>query len=338
MRNRNNLSGIIWGLVILGFILGSDGLLTLFIIAAIVIAITVAAVNSSKKNDQQTYSSRKNYQKTYGGTNSFSASKNKMSANELAEINIFLRGWFRDKRSLPIGTNIDLRIHGSQYTTLTSLDVYRDNTYICTLSEFRNRYPDSYGEIMKELSTLAKKYEAKNTADVFDAETVETKQEKKPEQPSQKQEAAKDAAYYINEINQLNDDIPDDDISNGLFETASLLKQIDMLEEKFPRAKNKLSKLYEYYLPILVRILKQYVNLQAAKTDPAYEETSKKLKRTISLINDAMKNIISSMTDEDFMNLSADISTLEAVLQKDGLTSDSNITMTNASKDGGIDE
>ena len=33
-----------------------------------------------------------------------------------------------------------------------------------------------------------------------------------------------------------------------------------------------------------------------------------------------MKNIISSMTDQDFINLSADISTLEAVLKKDGLT------------------
>ena len=83
-----------------------------------------------------------------------------------------------------------------------------------------------------------------------------------------------------------------------------------------------LDKLYEYYLPILTRILSQYDNLQAAKTDPSYEETRLKLNRTIKLINDAMKTIISNMTDQDFMNLAADISTLEAVLQKDGLTSE----------------
>lgn len=333
MRNRNGLSGLLWGLIILGFILGSDGMLTLFIILAIVIAITVVAVNSSKKSDQNTYT--RNYQKTYGSKNTYTTSRNRMSANENAKINIFLRDWFSDKRSLPIGTNIDLRIHGSQYTTISSLDVYRDNTYICTLSEFRNRYPDSYGEIMKELLELAKKYDVRNSSDVFDAETSETKkQPEKTEAAREEKEIRKDAKYYADEINQLNSDIPDEDISNGLYETASLLKEIDMLEEKFPRAKNKLSKLYEYYLPILVRILKQYVRLQAAKTDPSYEETSKKLKRTISLINDAMKNIISSMTDEDFMNLSADISTLEAVLQKDGLTSDSNITMTGSGRDG----
>ena len=44
-----------------------------------------------------------------------------------------------------------------------------------------------------------------------------------------------------------------------------------------------------------------------------------KLKKTIGLINEAMKTIISGMTDRDFINLSADMSTLEAVLQKDGL-------------------
>ena len=57
-----------------------------------------------------------------------------------------------------------------------------------------------------------------------------------------------------------------------------------------------------------------------ATSDPAYGETKEKLSNTIQLINTAMKNIISSMTDQDFINLSADISTLEAVLKKDGLT------------------
>jgi hypothetical protein len=130
----------------------------------------------------------------------------------------------------------------------------------------------------------------------------------------------------MEEISRLNDDIPDEKISNGLYETCALLKQIQTLEERFPNSRNKLDKLYEYYLPILVRILKQYDNLQAAQTDPSYETTKEKLTRTITLINDAMKTIISSLTDQDFINLSADISTLEAVLQKDGLTSDGQIS------------
>ena len=34
-----------------------------------------------------------------------------------------------------------------------------------------------------------------------------------------------------------------------------------------------------------------------------------------------MKNMIASYTDQDFINLSADMATLNAVLKKDGLTS-----------------
>ena len=47
-----------------------------------------------------------------------------------------------------------------------------------------------------------------------------------------------------------------------------------------------------------------------------------------------MKTIISSLTDQDFINLSADISTLEAVLQKDGLTSDGRIEKTGGQDNG----
>ena len=142
------------------------------------------------------------------------------------------------------------------------------------------------------------------------------KEEVKAEEPSSS------AQTYIDQINALNDTIPDEEISNGLFETCALLKQAQKLETTFPASKGKLKKLYEYYLPILVRILKQYDALQTAQTDPNYEETKEKLGKTVVLINDAMKNMIASYTDQDFINLSADMATLNAVLKKDGLTSD----------------
>jgi nicotinate (nicotinamide) nucleotide adenylyltransferase len=202
--------------------------------------------------------------------------------------------------------------------------------YGTILDDFGKRYPDSYDEILSELVRLSESQNMND--DVFEAEvtpvvTEVKKEDRKQEKQEVKTETAprKTAQKYMEEISRLNDDIPDENISNGLYETCALLKQIQTLEERFPNSRNKLDKLYEYYLPILIRILKQYDNLQAAQTDPSYEETKAKLNRTLTLINDAMKTIISSMTDADFINLSADISTLEAVLQKDGLTKDSQI-------------
>ena len=269
-------------------------------------AITFAAVSSSKRQEQyrQTNYRRAN-QNTYYRANR----QAKYSAAQMAKINVYLRSWFKSRKSLPLGSNFDLRIHGQRYASLASLDVYRDNQLICSLNDFGRRYPDSYDEILNELVKISENGKAE---DIIDVEATETK----------KEEVKKGAQAFMDEIASLNNNIPDEGITNGLHETYALLKQIQNLEQRFPKSKDKLNKLYEYYLPILVRILRQYDNLQAAQTDPAYLETKEKLNRTINLINDAMKTIISSLTDQDFINLSADISTLEAVLQKDGLTND----------------
>lgn len=321
MRNRRNGS-FIW-IIFLIFIFsgGLSALFPLLLIIGVVMAITMGAVQSSNREESVRNESYRRADSYYRA-----GSTQKYSAAQMAKINVYLRSWFRTRRSLPIGSNIDLRIHGERYASLASLDVYRNNTYICSLSDFGRRYPDSYNEILKELSTLSEQGHAAD-AEVIDVEATDTvKKEEKKEAPKQEEKKVKGSQDFIDEINRLNDDIPDENISNGLYETCALLKQIQTLEERFPASKDKLKKLYEYYLPILVRILKQYDNLQAAQTDPSYETTKEKLTRTITLINDAMKTIISSLTDQDFINLSADISTLEAVLQKDGLTSDGQIS------------
>lgn len=325
MRRRRN--DMFW-IFILFFFLGGGSLFPLLLILGAVVAIAFAAVNSSNKKEsyddsyRRGYSRSGSYSRTGTGTSAFSAS-------ETAKINVYLRRWFANHNTIAVNDRLHLRLHGSRYASLSSLDVYRDGTYICNMDDFRRRYPDSYEEMLKILLRNAEtnSYGTAYTAnEVYDAEVVEKPAEKPAPKKEEKKEPQKTAKTYIEEITALNNDIPDEEITNGLYETTLLLKQINELEQRFPKSKDKLKKLYEYYLPIMVRILKQYEALQNAKYEPTYEETRSKLNRTIKLINDAMKTIITSMTDQDFINLSADISTLEAVLQKDGLTSEGNIS------------
>lgn len=320
MRRGNN-SWWIW--LILFIILGGGigALLPLFLIIAVVIAIAMASVSSYKKQDSFT----QNFSNftTYKRNGSYQRSESESS--KLAKINMYLRKYFRTRNSVTVIDNIELRLREEKFASLASLDVYRNNSLICSFNDYQRRYPESYSAIIEDLLRLSNNAPIQD--EVFDAEVVENpQQQEQPKQNTTKQ--TKNSQYYIDEINGLNNDIPDEEISNGLYETCSLLKQIQTLEEKFPNSKDKLKKLYEYYLPILIKILKQYRNLQYAKTDPSYEETKNKLTRTIHLINDAMSKIISSMTDEDFINLSADISTLEAVLKKDGLTEEGTMSAT----------
>ena len=323
MRRRSGGNDFIWIIfLILLFSGGIGAIFPLLMIVGVIMAITFAAVSSSRRQEEIR---RANYRRAQGTTSAYYRANQQSSRNaaQMAKINVYLRSWFRNRKSIPIGSNFELRIHGQRYASLASLDVYRDNQLICSLNDFGRRYPDSYNEIIDELAKMAANGKVE---EVIDVEATTSKKEEAPKKKS--------AQAFMDEINALNNNIPDEAITNGLHETYALLKQIQSLEQRFPKSKDKLNKLYEYYLPILVRILRQYDNLQAAQTDPSYLETKEKLNRTINLINDAMKTIISSLTDQDFINLSADISTLEAVLQKDGLTSDGRIEKTGGQSNG----
>lgn len=295
----------IFGTLILAMIFGSmiiDNLLPIIVGLAVIGAIGVLSSKYSDSHTQTTRTRRTTY--TAGR-------RRDISASDEARVNVYLRKYFQLHDRLQISEQISLQMKSSNGTPLSNLEVYENGRYVCGFDAFRNRYPGTYSSILKELVRLsAQPVEEPET--VIDAEVTEHTEEA----PKKKE---KDSQYYMETITALNVNIPDEEISNGLYETTALLKQIHDLEERFPDSKDKLDKLYEYYLPILTRILKQYENLQNAKTDPSYGETKEKLKKTIGLINEAMKTIISGMTDRDFINLSADMSTLEAVLQKDGL-------------------
>ena len=85
----------------------------------------------------------------------------------------------------------------------------------------------------------------------------------------------------------------------------------------------KVTKLYDYYLPILVSALEKYKKLQDSKViNDDFKQTEAGLIKTIVLINEALKTIIGSMQEDDYMNINADVSTLQSLLKKDGYGSD----------------
>jgi bisphosphoglycerate-dependent phosphoglycerate mutase len=68
--------------------------------------------------------------------------------------------------------------------------------------------------------------------------------------------------------------------------------------------------------------------MQHVQTDSNYEQNVESLKNTIRHLNSAMKDrLIPAMSENDSINLSADMSTLDAMLRKDGMTADDDIMM-----------
>ena len=173
------------------------------------------------------------------------------------------------------------------------------------MEEFKSYDPILYNSIIALLTAFAKQND-----EVMETE-VKTNEVKTGAKLS-------NAQRYIDEINRLNTEIPNEEISNGLYQTCSLLKQIDLSNKENKEA--KLSKLYDYYLPILTGILDNYRELQKTGTSSKeFKDCETQLIKTIILINEALKTINESLHEEDYMNLSADITTLQSLLKKDGL-------------------
>ena len=333
---RNRTFGDYWFLFILLFVFGGSGLLPFAIIMGSIFAVIYAAVKAAN-NSVGTSSSYRRRTNSYGYTERRTG--NSHTAADLAKINVYLRKYFRTNTHLEMPNGIELFLRTENYSNLSNLDVYRNGTRIGTLNEFRNRYKELYDSLFETLLAMAKNAQKAGEVEIVDAEIEEKKPERKEtkketKKKEEKQEPAKKTArYFMEGINSLNSDIPDEEISNGLYETSALLKQIDMLENKFPDSGKKMQKMYDYYLPYLAKILQQYTNLQMVKSDANYEKNVEQLKGTIHSINEALNTIIPSMSDSDFTNLSADMATLEALLRKDGLTGGIDMVET-AKKDG----
>lgn len=126
--------------------------------------------------------------------------------------------------------------------------------------------------------------------------------------------------YYILELEramQLFDNVT---ITSGLKDAVMLLKKITELEKKYPQIKPRLRKLYQHYLPLLLNILNQYQVLKDKQASlQEISNMENKLEKTIVLVDEALKTLIESFVADDVLNMSTDISVLEAVLKRDGL-------------------
>ena len=255
-------------------------------------------------------------------------SRTRLSGRQSDLVNEALSRYFRTHEKLPLLEEISLRPEKAEYTGLRNLVLLKDDDCIGTLDEFGERYPRLYNEILRLLVEFAKQPQTE--------EKPQTTADQKPEVPAEEadlpqaepaQPELDRAEAYIEKINALNTEIANESITNGLYQTCALLKHLAIAEEKFPENKDKLDKLYQYYLPILLDILENYKNIgQSASNHEDFHEAEDRLNKTIILINEEMKTIISTMSEYDLMSLSSDMTTLEALLKKDGLVQEGTLS------------
>ena len=265
--------------------------------------------NSTTKN--QAYKAPKTY-----GTNMTNAQENKILNNMALYFKNSDRIYFDQENYIEPADYGNIQ--------LDTLNMYMRNEYIGTLADYKLAFPASYNTFMEMVGEYVRKkrYTAPKATEITKPVQEKPKVEETKEQTESIQ-THKDAKFYIDTINELNDKIPEEHMSEGLDKTVLYLEQIKKIEDTFPNCKDKTTKLYQYYLPMLTEILENYRRLSInADLHKEFKENEDRLRKTVLLINSALQTLSQNLCDEYYTEMSVDMKTLEALLKKDGLADD----------------
>lgn len=232
-----------------------------------------------------------------------------MSNSDLVRIDNKLSIYFKNNVALPIIDEIALETSSGKYVSIDQLFLTYKGEKVLKLGDFKEEHYGIYEKIVSLLQEFSKQ-----------SETVMKSKVETPEY--KKEDILSDGQKYINKINELNAAIPQEEITNGLYQTCDLLNKIE-ISKNSKQDEQKLTKLYDYYLPILTGILENYKNLQDRNIkDEEFKKCESQLIKTIMLINQALKTLYEQMHEDDYLNINADMDTLQTLIKKDGFAED----------------
>ena len=204
---------------------------------------------------------------------------------------------------------------------LDNVGIYMRDEYISTLHEYKTAFPNSYNTFVDMILDYTKSRQPQSKPVTNTPKSTETKST-----------YLKDAEYYIDALTRMNDSISEEHVTEYLNKSIEYLTQIKNIEKTFPKSKDKTTKLYQYYLPMLLDILENYKRLSVGTTQSKeFKENEDRLLKTLLLINGALETMSGSLLEEYYTESSVDMKTLEALLKKDGLVQDE-MTFENFSK------
>ncbi len=244
-------------------------------------------------------------------------STRKVNTNEDIKIITNLRNYFKNDARLYFDDETYIEPADPDNINFDTLQIYMRDEHISSLQDYKAAFPSSFNTFIDMVNEYAKRNRnRKNTANTKPVSD-------KPSETKKTAQQIKDAQFYIDKISELNNSIEEKHITDDLYETVLYLSQIKKIEDTFPNCKEKTTKLYQYYLPMLVEILENYKRLSInADLHKEFKENEDRLLKTLVLINSALRTLTQNLCDEYYTELSVDMKTLEALLKKDGLAPD----------------
>lgn len=137
------------------------------------------------------------------------------------------------------------------------------------------------------------------------------------------QEVLNKGNSFIQEIRRCNDAIPGEEISAKIDRMELIVRRIFDRAEAHPEVVPDLKKMMDYYLPMTVKLLNAYADMDA---QPVQGETilasKREIEATLDTLNLAFEKLLDELFEDTAMDVSSDITVLKTLLAQEGLTED----------------
>ncbi len=139
------------------------------------------------------------------------------------------------------------------------------------------------------------------------------------------EEMKKNGTEYLKKIRLANDALPEENISNKLDKLEDICRRIFSYVEQNPSKLPQIRKMMSYYLPMTLKLVEAYVQLENhSMATTSVAESKEEIHSALDKINLAFENLYNRLMENDLMDLSADISVLQTMLAQEGLTDHTN--------------
>ena len=136
-------------------------------------------------------------------------------------------------------------------------------------------------------------------------------------------EMVQEGSRYIQRIREINNDLPDPVVSAKLDDLEKVCQQIFAYVGDHPDKLPEIRKFMSYYLPTTLKLLEAYRKLAHQNTGTESEEkTEQEILAAVDNINLAFQNLLNELMEDDYLDLSSDISVLQSMLSQEGLVDD----------------
>lgn len=126
---------------------------------------------------------------------------------------------------------------------------------------------------------------------------------------------------YVRQIRACNDQIPGAEISVKISHMEAIVHRIFQRAEAHPEVIPDLKKLMDYYLPMTVKLLNAYAEMDRQIVQGENIRSSKQeIDAALDTLNSAFEKLLDSIFADTALDVSSDISVLNTLLAQEGLT------------------